>query len=96
VSDASKKLRAAVHRLLCHTVDTPRGVLVKRGFVNALDRALDAADAEADDRRCSPTGQCPYHASGGPETVRCGSDGYLPGVSRVAGKVLRPVPPEES
>jgi hypothetical protein len=50
---AYKRLRAAVHRLLCGThdvvleIDThkTRGVLVRTGKLNALDRALKISDA---------------------------------------------------
>lgn len=44
---AYKKLRAAAHRLLCKTRERTRGagVIVNEGALEALSRALDAADA---------------------------------------------------
>lgn len=79
--DPNKRLRAAVHRLLCNTKEQPGGVFVKDNFVRALDRALDAADAADPDRERNKNNRDWLDAQG------------IVGYSRVAGRPLIPVPP---
>lgn len=37
---------------------------------------IELLSGELPNDTCDDSGQCPYHASGGPDTIRCGTDRY--------------------
>ncbi len=52
--------------------------IYNEGYADGLAAAIAIVDG-IPATVCSASGQCPYHASGGPETIRCGTDLYLAG-----------------